>query len=66
MAHVMNEEDFDNLRKLFIKIDINDDGKICACELRKYLNINANTLMVKHFRSNVIEKILQVIDQNQN
>ena len=34
MAHVMSEKDFDNLRKLFIKIDINGDGKISAGELR--------------------------------
>jgi Ca2+-binding EF-hand superfamily protein len=40
LAHVINEKDFEGLRKLFIRIDENGDGLISGMELKNYLNAN--------------------------
>ena len=42
----MHEKDFESLRNLFIKIDLNGDGQISAYELRKFLKDNNDSLSV--------------------
>ena len=42
----MHEKDFESLRNLFIKIDVNGDGQISASELKNYLKDNTDSLSV--------------------
>ena len=58
MANIMNEKDFEDLRKLFIEIDTNGDGVICAQELKEYL-ITRNS---ERIRSEIIEQIFSYMD----
>ena len=60
----MQEKDFDSLRNLFIKIDVNGNGQINANELRNYLKDNTDSVMVQNFGPEIIDKILSVVDQN--
>jgi Ca2+-binding EF-hand superfamily protein len=64
LAHVINEKDFEGLRKLFLRIDENGDGLISGVELKNYLNANTDSIFVQNIRNEVTEKILEVIDQN--
>jgi Ca2+-binding EF-hand superfamily protein len=60
----MQEKDFDSLRNLFIKIDVNGNGQINANELRNYLKDNTDSVMVQNLGPEIIDKILSVVDQN--
>lgn len=44
MTQNMSEKEFKNLRKLFIKIDKDMDGRITSEELKNYFEINRNSL----------------------
>jgi len=44
MTQNMSEKEFKNLRKLFIKIDKDMDGRITSEELKSYFELNRNSL----------------------
>ena len=44
MTQNMSEKEFKNLRKLFIKIDKDMDGRITSKELKNYFDQNRNSL----------------------
>ena len=60
----MQEKDFDSLKNLFIKIDVNGNGQINASELRNFLKDNTDSVLVQNLGHEIIDKILSVVDQN--